>query len=619
MCAADGADAGETVERLRRELAEVRRRLAEAERKLADCAPPPPEERYGDLADQVGEAFCAADAQLRCTHWNHACEALTGIPADRVLGRPLTESIPGIKGTDVEEACLHVLKTAKPRCFSTTTGPEDDARHLELRLYPVNNGVCIWAKDNTDMVRSQSALRESEARYRMLLEEVPAVTYLAALDENGTPLYVSPQVELLLGYPPESYLSDRDLWTRQVHPEDRDRVLSEAAAARAAGEDLATEYRAIHRDGRCVWFRDAARLVRDLDGNPIYWQGLALDITERKQAEEALRESKERYRALVELAPDGIVVLVDGRVAFANQAAAAVLGFGGPKELLGQRALDLVHPRDADLVAQRLRRAGTEHLGNPPVELTIRRPDGQERIVEPASVPVTYHGKPAVQAVLRDVTERRKEQEELQRYKDQLRCLASRISLIEERERRRIASALHDHIAQTLALSRIKLGMVQQSLGNCPPAHQLDEVRRHIQESLDYTRSLVFDLSPPILYEMGLEAALSRLAENMATEHGLPVRFQDDGATKPLEDDARTVLFQAVRAHPRGGRRCGLRCVRGRVLCPHGPRVRPFQHPRATASVRRPIASGLEARSRHGGHPGSAAIGGVRARCGGLR
>ncbi len=493
-------------------------------------------------------------------------------------------------------------------------------------------------RDVTDQVAAQQELRASEARYRMLIEDVPAVTYAAALDDQATPLYVSPQAEKLLGHPAERYQQEADLWLHQVHPEDRDRIVAEMRAARADRRDLVTEYRIVRPDGSVVWFRDDAALICDDDGRPLYWQGVAFDITDRKRAEESLRQSEERYRTLVELSPDPIIVLAEGRIAFANGAAALVLGFDSPQDVLGQPVLGVVHPDFRAAVQERIHRAETEHLTNAPLELRVLRHDGQERDIESISLPVTFHGRPAVQVVFRDVTEHKATDERLHEYREALRALAWRTSLIEEQERRRIASALHDGIAQTLALSRIKLGLVQETCGDEQTSGQLEEVRGFIQQCLDYTRTLVFDLSPPILYEMGLEAALSRLTENMEKQvrHPHAVRGRraaqaserrGAGGAVPGRPGAAGQRRQARRAVPRegvrrrggrlrrgarGGRRRGLRGRRAGPARARGRRLRPVQRARADGQGRRAAGAALPARPGHHRHAAGAPAGRTR-------
>jgi len=146
-----------------------------------------------------------------------------------------------------------------------------------------------------------------------------------------------------------------------------------------------------------------------------------------------------------------------------------------------------------------------------------------------------------------DITEHKRAQEEVQAYQRRLRSLASRLSLVEERERREVAAAIHDHIGQALALSKLRLGALRRPLPESALAEALDAVSGLIDESIDYTRSLVFELSPPILYELGLDAALERLAENMERQHEIGTEFEDDGRPKPLKDDVRVLLFRSVR------------------------------------------------------------------------
>lgn len=128
----------------------------------------------------------------------------------------------------------------------------------------------------------------AEARYRTLVEQLPVVTFLAALDGGVNELYVSPQIETLLGFSQKEWLEDPILWYTQLHSEDRERWHIEFARTCATGERFRSEYRFLARDGRVVWVHGEAQLVRDEAGQPLFLQGMAYDITERKRAEEAL-------------------------------------------------------------------------------------------------------------------------------------------------------------------------------------------------------------------------------------------------------------------------------------------------------------------------------------------
>jgi diguanylate cyclase (GGDEF)-like protein/PAS domain S-box-containing protein len=157
-------------------------------------------------------------------------------------------------------------------------------------------------EDITERKQAEAALREAEAKYRTLVEQMPAVTYINAVERFSPALYVSPQVEALLGYTPEEWLADAGLWPRLLHPDDRERVRAEDEQTNAAGAPFRMEYRMLAREGRLVWVRDEAVLVRDGAGRPQCWQGVLLDITERKLTEEALQSANEKLmRGLTEL------------------------------------------------------------------------------------------------------------------------------------------------------------------------------------------------------------------------------------------------------------------------------------------------------------------------------
>lgn len=128
-----------------------------------------------------------------------------------------------------------------------------------------------------------------------------------------------------------------------------------------------------------------------------------------------------------------------------------------------------------------------------------------------------------------------------------LRSIASELTLTEERERRRIAIDLHDRIAQPLAVSRIKLGVLKELVSSPEQRFTLDEVSDFISEAINDTRSLIFEISPPILYDLGLEPALEWLAESILHPHGIGAVFKNDGKEKPLEQNIRVLLFQCTR------------------------------------------------------------------------
>ena len=181
----------------------------------------------------------------------------------------------------------------------------------------------------------EKSLRYSEAKYRTLVEQIPAITYTISLAAGVDFLYVSPQIETLLGFSPEAWRADAENWERQIHPEDRERLLAEITHSLESGEPFATEYRLLAKSGRVVWFRDEARVVYDPEGQFLFLQGLALDITERKHAEEALRETTHTLQTLIQASPLAIIALdLDLNIRLWNPGAERMFGWK-ESEVLG--------------------------------------------------------------------------------------------------------------------------------------------------------------------------------------------------------------------------------------------------------------------------------------------
>ena len=143
--------------------------------------------------------------------------------------------------------------------------------------------------------------REAESRYQSLVERLPMIVYVSPVDNNYHTTYVSPQVQTILGYTPEEWLADPEFWQTRLHPNDREGVLHTVAESARTGEPSSMEYRMLARNGNEVWFHDQAVLLRNDKGQPLYWQGIKVDVSTRKQAEaEILQLNAELERRVEE-------------------------------------------------------------------------------------------------------------------------------------------------------------------------------------------------------------------------------------------------------------------------------------------------------------------------------
>lgn len=260
------------------------------------------------------------------------------------------------------------------------------------------------ARDVTEQNRAERRLRDSEERFRELAENIREVFWVSSPDKNQV-LYVSPAYESIWQRPCEQlYQSPRD-WLNAIHAEDRGRVLQAALTKQTEGS-YDEEYRILRPDGSVRWIHDKAFPVRTPSGEVHRVVGVAEDVTERKLTEQALRESEERYRSLVELSPDVILVSVEGSIAFVNRAGARLFRAGTAANLLGMSVLDLVHPESRDAVRDRIDRVLKGEETTAFAREKLQRLDGTVGEAELAGIPTRFHGQAAIQFVIRDITDR---------------------------------------------------------------------------------------------------------------------------------------------------------------------------------------------------------------------
>lgn len=411
-------------------------------------------------------------------------------------------------------------------------------------------GIGSYSVDISDWKQAEETLHERESLIKAISENLPGALFRRVLRADGRLEFpfISDSLHRLLGIDRDSVVNDAKMLFQAFHPEDRVRWMAALKDSATTLEQVSVDLRVGGPRGETRWMRSLARPQKLEDGT-LVWDGLALDVTDEKIAAEALRESEERFRNLVEGSLQGIGI-VDTSFAplFVNNAYAAIFGYRNIEDM--QRLdnhLELFAARDRE----RLLAFGEARLrgdsARTSYELDGVRKDGSVVHMVSTLRLIAWKGQPAFQITATDITERKRTEARLRDYQLQLQRLASEISLAEEKERRRIASELHDSAIQNLALAKIKLGEIQRRFAQEKKPAALDDVRGLLEQAIHAARSLIFELSPPVLYELGLGAAVEWLGEQFQTRHDIDCRVTADQSAAPLNVEIEVVLFQVLR------------------------------------------------------------------------
>jgi len=256
-----------------------------------------------------------------------------------------------------------------------------------------------------------AGLHEAESRYRALVEQLPLVTYIARLDAWSSTVFMSPQIETILGYPAQDWLDDPQFFPRVLHPDDRDRVLAQHADAHKTGRSFSIQYRMIARDGRVMWFEDSVTIVNDAEGKPLQAQGFLLDITHRKAAEVALSESEERFRTLVANVP-GVIFRCsiddDWTMEFLSDEIDELTGYPA-SDFIGNKVrafASVIHSEDAPILTQEVEAAVAEERPYTIEYRTLHRDGSIRHVVERGQAILGRDGETKLDGAIFDVTQR---------------------------------------------------------------------------------------------------------------------------------------------------------------------------------------------------------------------
>ncbi len=389
----------------------------EADRKLLDS-----EERFRSLAQNASDLITILEEDGTIRYESPAIERILGYRLEKRIGKNAFDYIHSDNADRSSVAFAEALDNpgeVRPPVELRLRHKDGSWRHIEatrtnLLQDPAVKGVVTNSRDVTERKQAEEKIRESEERYRAVVEQSAEAIWLFDPDTKQV-LESNTAFQEMLGYTSEELrgMTNYDFVAHSQADIDSavwDKVQDE--------ESLPQERKYRRADGKLMDVEVNGTLI-SYGGKEVVCS-VARDLTERKETEKALKESEERYRQLVDLSPEMVAVHSDAKWLYINDAGARLVGASDPEELIGKPVMDLVHPDFREIVRSRhsqLKR-GESNLF---LEQKLVRLDGQVVDVEVASAPLTYQGKPAYQSLVRDITERKKAEEKLRESEERFR------------------------------------------------------------------------------------------------------------------------------------------------------------------------------------------------------
>jgi len=359
---------------------------------------------------------------------------------------------------------------------------------------------------------------DPEARYRALVEQIPAVVFIADLDQCIGQAYISPHIEVTLGFSREEWLEDPIRWYQQIHPDDKERWSREAAEVFLTGKAIRSCYRVIACDGHVVWFQCEAKVVLHDDGRPWFIHGIAFDITELKRTEEALQEERNVASAILD-SIGTLVVVLDPRMRIVrfNRVCEETTGYSFA-DVRSRFIWDLMSLPDQ---AERFHNALQEVQDGRVVqdfEIAWENRAGAHRLIS-WSLTALRGAKGDLQyfiAAGTDVTVRKR--------------LETAVMEVSGREQRRIGQDLHDGLGQLLTGVAFMSKVQEQRLAEkgAPEATEASKIVRLVNEAIHKARELSRGLMPGLAEPNGLMSSLEQLTHEIREVFGVSCRFYSD-------------------------------------------------------------------------------------------
>jgi len=483
---------------------------------------------------------------------NKAFAEYAKLPSEKSLGKTTLDLNIWVDPEDRVELMKRLKEEDEVRNFEIDLRAKDGEikpMSMAASLIEIDGEKCMvsLSRDISDRKQAEEALNESESKYRTLFEKSADAILIIEGDKF---VDCNTATVEMLGYKNKEKILEThpSELSPELQPDGRNSI-EKANEILSTFDQGSIRFEWDHKRKNGEVFPVEVVMTAVPIGERKFFHVVWRDITERKRLEASLQESNERFRAAFADAAVGmILVSPDHSIIEANQSFCNMLGYSR-EELVGILFKDITHPDDVDSSLDYHHKLIAGEIDKYYFEKRYLHKRGHE-IWGLLSVSLVRDKDAAplyTIAQIQDITDRKQAENELHQYQMQLRALASEITIAEEQERRRIAIELHDYIIQDLGLSKIKLGELVQRLSTDDCLPLAEETRELIEGIIKESRSLVFELSLPVLYDLGYVAAIKWLAEQTERKLNIPCKVQDDGQPKPMNKDMQVLLFKAVR------------------------------------------------------------------------
>jgi PAS domain S-box-containing protein len=488
--------------------------------------------RYAAIVESSEDAIASGTLNGTIVSWNAGAQQMYGYSHGEAIGKPITILVPP-ELPDEENKILETLRAGgRIEHFETVRVTKTGKKiNVSLSISPIKDstgktvGCCGIARDITGRKQAEWALRESEERLR-LAQKVARIGSFERNIRTGVNTWTA-EMESMYGLPPGSFGQTRTAFENLVHPDDRAGVIELVDCALKSGQPTEGEWRVIWPDGSLHWIAGRWQALVDESGEFYRVVGVNIDVTERKWAEEALRDSEERFRLVANSAPVMIWMTgLDRKPTYFNQ---FWLDFTGLSEVDLQNGLTgIVHPDDCQPGLDVYLRAF--HQRQPfRKECRLRRYDGQYRWMLDIGVP-RFHKDGSFAGYIGsciDFTDRKLAEEALAE-------MSRKLIEAQEQERARIARELHDDINQRVAMLTVELEQLQDNPSDIQS--RVQKLRKEAIEISKGVQALSHDLHSFQLEHLGVVAGMKSWCHEFGERHGLQIDCRHDvRSTVPVE------------------------------------------------------------------------------------